>query len=137
MPCFDVTTRRSRGSNELNKRYPPDYNGPTGVGHVIRTGQPELYSEISDEMLVAGAKDERHLGIMRELQIKSALVVPMIARGHTLGALTLISTQKDRRYGAADVALPWRSPTRAASPSTTPALPSALAASDQVAFWQR
>ena len=109
-----VDQAKIKWAKELNKRYPPDYAGPTGVGHVIRTGQPELYSEISDEMLVAGAKDEHHLEIMRELQIKSALVVPMIARGETLGALTLISTRKGRRYGEADLALAMEIATRAA-----------------------
>lgn len=109
-----VDDDKIKWAKELNKRYPPDYDGPTGVGHVIRTGEPELYSEISDEMLVAGARDEHHLEIMRELQIKSALVVPMIARGHTLGALTLISTQKGRRYGDADLALAMEIATRAA-----------------------
>jgi PAS domain S-box-containing protein len=109
-----VDEAKIKWAKELNKRYPPDYAGPTGVGHVIRTGQPELYSDISDEMLVAGAKDEHHLEIMRELQIKSALVVPMIARGQTLGALTLISTRKGRRYGDADLALAMEIATRAA-----------------------
>jgi len=109
-----VDEAKIKWAKELNKRYPPDYEGPTGVGKVIRTGQPELYSEITDEMLVAGAKDEQHLAIMRELQIRSALVVPMIARGHTLGALTLISTQNGRRYGDADLALVMEIATRAA-----------------------
>ena len=101
-------------AKELNKRYPPDYNGPTGVGHVIRTGQPEIYPDISDEMLVASARDENHLGIMRELRFRSALVVPMIARGRTLGALTLVSTEKGRRYGDNDLALAMELATRAA-----------------------
>jgi signal transduction histidine kinase/CHASE3 domain sensor protein len=109
-----VDEEKIKWAKELNKRYPPDYAAPTGVGHVIRTGQPQLYSEISDEMLVAGARDEHHLEIMRELQIKSALVVPMVARGQTLGALTLISTQKGRRYGESDVALVMEIATRAA-----------------------
>ena len=59
-------------------------------------------------MLVAAARDEQHLAIMRELQIKSAMIVPMIARGRTLGAMTLIG-RKGRRYGDADLALAWRS----------------------------
>lgn len=126
-----VDQAKIKWAKELNKRYPPDYDGPTGVGKVIRTGQPELYSEISDEMLVAGAKDEHHLEIMRELQIKSALVVPMIARGHTLGALTLISTQKGRRYGDADLALAMEIATRAAIAIDNAQLyQSALAASE-------
>jgi len=103
-----------RWAKELNKRYPPDHSGPTGVGHVIRTGQAELYADISDAMLVAAARDADHLAIMRELQIRSALIVPMIARGRTLGALTLISSGSGRRYDEADQALAMELATRAA-----------------------
>jgi signal transduction histidine kinase/CHASE3 domain sensor protein len=109
-----VDEEKIKWAKELNKRYPPDYNGPSGAGHVIRTGQPEIYPEITDEMLVAAARDEQHLVITRELQIKSAIIVPMSARGHTLGALTLISTQKGRRYDDADLALALELATRAA-----------------------
>jgi PAS domain S-box-containing protein len=103
-----------RWAKELNRRYPPDHSGPTGVGHVIRTGQAELYGDISDAMLVAAARDADHLAIMRELQIKSALIVPMIARGRTLGALTLISSGSGRRYDEADQTLAMELATRAA-----------------------
>jgi signal transduction histidine kinase/CHASE3 domain sensor protein len=103
-----------RWAKELNRRYPPDHSGPTGVGHVIRTGHAELYADISDAMLVAAARDADHLAIMRELQIKSALIVPMIARGRTLGALTLISSGSGRRYDEADQALAMELATRAA-----------------------
>ncbi len=108
-----IDEERIKWARDLNKRYPPDYTLPTGVGQVIRTGQPEIYPEIPDEMLVASAQDEQHLAIMRELQIESALIVPMIARGRTLGALTLIG-RKGRRYGDADLALAMEIATRAA-----------------------
>lgn len=109
-----VDEARVKWARELNKRYPPDHSAPTGVGEVIRTGQPQIYPEISDEMLVAGAQDEEHLRISRELQIKSAIVVPMSARGRTLGALTLVSSDKGRRYGDEDLALAMELATRAA-----------------------
>ena len=109
-----VDEDRIKWARELNKRYPPDYSGPAGVGHVIKTGLPEIYPEITDEMLAAAARDEDHLGLMRELRFKSALVVPMIARGRTLGALTLVSTDKGRRYGDEDVTLAMEVATRAA-----------------------
>jgi len=118
-------------AKELNKRYPPEYGGQTGVGHVIRTGQAEIYPDITDEMLTAAARDGDHLSIMRELQIRSALVVPMIARGRTLGALTLISTSTGRRYGELDQALAMELATRAAIAIDNAQLyRSALAASD-------
>ena len=103
-----------RWAKELRKRYPPDYSEPTGVGEVIRTGKAAIYPEISEEMIRAGARDEEHLGILQELQIKSALIVPMIARGRTLGALTLISSERGRRYNDADQSLAMELATRAA-----------------------
>lgn len=101
-------------AKELNKRYPPDYSAPGGVGEVIRSGKPEIYPEITDEMLVSTARDAEHLAITRELQIRSALIVPMVARGRTLGALTLISSELGRRYREADQALAVELATRAA-----------------------
>ena len=52
-----------------------------GVWRVVRTGRPELIREITDEMLVAGARDEEHLRVARELNLRSALVVPLFVRG--------------------------------------------------------
>jgi PAS domain S-box-containing protein len=118
-------------ARDLNKKYPPDHSGPTGVGQVIRTGAPQVYPEITDEMLTSSARDDEHLAIMRELQMRSALIVPMIARGRTLGAMTLISTETGRRYGGADQALALELATRAAIAIDNAQLyRSALAASD-------
>jgi PAS domain S-box-containing protein len=92
-------------ARELNRRYPPDPNAATGVPNVLRTGQPELYREISDEMLVAGAVDAEHLRITRELGLRSAIVVPLSAAGRTIGALTLVSAESRRRYTNDDLSL--------------------------------
>jgi signal transduction histidine kinase/PAS domain-containing protein len=92
-----------RWAYELNKRYPPDPDSPTGVYHVLRTGSPELYTEIPDEMLEALARDDEHRRIIQEVGIKSAIVVPLIAHGRTLGALTLVTSESGRRYGKADL----------------------------------
>jgi signal transduction histidine kinase/CHASE3 domain sensor protein len=126
-----IDPAKVKWARELNLRYPPDYNAPTGVGQVIRTGQPEIYPEIPEELLAAGARDEEHLRIIRELQIRSALIVPMNARGRTLGALTLISTEKGRRYNNYDLELAVELATRAAIAIDNAQLyRSALAASD-------
>ena len=120
-----------RWAKELRKRYPPDYGAATGVGQVIRSGKPEMYSDISDDMLAKGAQDDSHLSILRELGIKSALVVPMIARGRTLGALTLISSVPGRRYDEAEESLATELATRAAIAIDNAQLyRAALAASD-------
>ena len=100
-----VDPEKVKWARELSRRYPPNPDAATGSPNVIRTGEPELYPEIPDELLVAGAVDEEHLRIIREVGIHSAIVVPLVAHEHTLGALTLISAESGRRYGHADLAL--------------------------------
>jgi serine phosphatase RsbU (regulator of sigma subunit) len=90
---------------ELQRRYPPDRESPTGVGNVVRTGRCEIYEEITDDMLVAGARDAEHLRLSRELNLRSAIVVPLNGHDRTLGAITLIRAETDRRYTDADLAI--------------------------------
>jgi signal transduction histidine kinase len=101
-------------ARELNRRYPPDPAAPTGVPNVIRTGRPELYPEISDELLAASAVDAEHLRILRQLGFTAAIVVPLQARGRVLGAMTLVSAESGRRYTDADLRLAQELGNRAA-----------------------
>ncbi|MEO8576026.1 MAG: ATP-binding protein [Gemmatimonadales bacterium] len=98
-----VDPEKVKWAHELNKRYPPDSNASTGVPQVIRTGEPELYPEIPDELLVAGAIDEEHLRISRELGLRSAMIVPLSTPDRTLGAITVVSAESGRRYSEADL----------------------------------
>src|SRR6185436_17645755 len=79
---------RIRLAHELMQQYPPDPEAPGGVHAVLRTGKPEIVSEITDEMLVRGAKDEQHLRLIRSLGLKSYICVPLVVSGNVLGALT-------------------------------------------------
>ena len=90
-------------AQELRGRYPIDPDDPTGVPNVIRTGRSELYPEITDELLVQGARDEEQLALLRSLGLRSVLIVPLAARGHTLGAITLVSAESGRTYGSEDL----------------------------------
>lgn len=90
-------------AEELQERYPTDMNAPTGASNVIRTGVSELYPEISEELLAAGAQDEEHLRISLALQLRSALIVPLAVHDRVLGAITLIAAESGRRYTSDDV----------------------------------
>ncbi|MFN2518097.1 MAG: GAF domain-containing SpoIIE family protein phosphatase, partial [Jatrophihabitantaceae bacterium] len=92
-------------ARELQQRYPPDPAQKTGSPNVIRTGVSELYAEITDDMLTAASIDEEHVRLMRALNLHSALIVPLQARGRTLGAVTLMWAETRRRYGPLDLAL--------------------------------
>ncbi len=90
---------------EIEDKYPPDPNAPTGVPAVIRSGKSEIYSEIPREMLSAAAIDEEHMRIIDEIGLSSALVVPLIARGHVLGSLTLVWAESKKHYDNDDLAV--------------------------------
>jgi PAS domain S-box-containing protein len=100
---------------ELQERYPPDPDAPRGAAAVIRSGVPELLSEITDELLAEAAVDELHLDLLRGLGISSAVSVPLIARGRTLGAITLVGSGPDRRFGEDDLYLAEELARRAAT----------------------
>src|SRR5919199_1666621 len=80
-------------ARELQERYPPDPEASRGVRRVVRSGRSEFYPDITDEMLVAAARDAQHLRLMREIGFVSAIIVPLVARGRTLGAITLVSAE--------------------------------------------
>jgi PAS domain S-box-containing protein len=87
----------------LFQQYPPAFTAPSGIGAVLRTGRAEVVAELSDAMLVAAAQDATHLELLRTLGFVSIMIVPLIARGRTLAALTFVSSQPERRYGADDL----------------------------------
>jgi GAF domain-containing protein len=88
----------------LQERYPPRMDAPTGVPNVIRTGVSELHPSLSQAQLQAGARDEEHLELIRQLGLASALVVPLTGRRGTFGALTLIAAESGRHFDEADLA---------------------------------
>lgn len=87
----------------LQERYPSSPEATTGVHEVLRTGRPIHYPVLTDEMLVAGARDPEHLRILRELGMHSIAIVPLAARGRTLGALTFVSASAERGLTNEDV----------------------------------
>ena len=96
---------RRREAERLSQ-YPPDLNAPGGSGKVLRTGQPEFYAELSDEAAMAAARnDPELLALLRQMGFASYVIVPLIARDRTLGALSLVAGEARRRYGPADLAL--------------------------------
>ena len=95
-----------RWAYELQDRYPPDPDAPTGVPQVLRTGKPEFFPELPQELLDEAIGDDEELRrIIDELGLKSTICVPLVARNRTLGALTLIAAETHPPYTEADLAL--------------------------------
>jgi PAS domain S-box-containing protein len=79
---------------------------PGSAAQVLRTGEPVLIPELPD-----AAFYERELGggerldVVVRLEPRSLMCVPLLARGRTIGAITLVSSRPERRYDEEDLAL--------------------------------
>src|SRR6476661_1802817 len=73
------------------------------VPQVIRSGRPQIIPAIPDELLRRFARDEQHLQGLRSFGLRSLLIVPLTARGRTLGAITLVTAESGRHYSEADL----------------------------------
>jgi PAS domain S-box-containing protein len=98
----------------MRRDYPPELRPDRGMGRVLRTGEAELYAEVPEALLVEGARDERHLELLRSVGLKSAMIIPMIARGRSLGTLTFATSESERRFDVDDLELGRHIATRAA-----------------------
>src|SRR5437588_5960099 len=101
-----VDPEKVRLAGELAEKYPPDPDATYGVSHVIRTHRPELFPEITDELLQQATADTPELlEVLRELGLRSSMCVPLVARDRTLGAITFVSAESGRRYDESDLAV--------------------------------
>jgi signal transduction histidine kinase len=98
----------------VGQRYPPKLDDPRRAA-VLASRQTQFLAEIPDELLAAAAEDEEHLAILRQLDLRSAIVVPLVARGRSLGVLTLIRSDTSRPFAQADVELAEELARRAAA----------------------
>ncbi len=76
---------------------------PTALRDVVRTGIPSLVPEITDEMLQGAARSPEHLEILRELQMRSVMLVPMRAGARRVGGMSLVMAESGRRFTEDDL----------------------------------
>jgi hypothetical protein len=102
-PAVSEATQ-SAAAHQLQQYY-PDPNSSNPIAKVLRTGQAEVIPDIPDSLLVATIPEAEHLQLVDGLGLKSAVIVPLVARKRILGAITLVTAQVGRRYGTSDLAI--------------------------------
>ena len=90
---------------DLMARYPLRPTSKYGVPAVLRTGRSVLRREVPAEIVSALARTPEDLATLRSLELRSVMIVPLIARGRTLGAITFLTAGSDRRYDERDLAV--------------------------------
>jgi GAF domain-containing protein len=79
-------------AEDYSRHYPETMVPDHGLGKVLSTGEPEIVSPITDEMLTLAAIDEEHLRLLRLLKLSGSILVPLQSRGKVLGAIRLLGT---------------------------------------------
>ncbi|HEY9229212.1 MAG TPA: histidine kinase dimerization/phospho-acceptor domain-containing protein, partial [Gemmatimonadaceae bacterium] len=100
-----IETPGFRRMSEVRARTSLSASASTGLANVIRTGEPEFVARVDDAFLTRQARSPEHLEVLRVLGVRSAMIVPMIARGQIVGALTLVRTRPDPPFDDGSLAL--------------------------------
>jgi PAS domain S-box-containing protein len=103
-----IAVHGDEGAKEIVDRlhdWPPDPKSGHPAITVLRSGEPELVPEASDELLRALSPDEACYKVLKASGLNSCLCVPIVARSW-LGTLTLLArSSSGRRYGEPGLAL--------------------------------
>lgn len=85
-------------AREFGERYPSRLSDPRGVAEVIRTGEPQVIN-ITEELLAATDASEEQIEFVRQLEMRSLLIVPLAVAGKPpIGALTLVRAESGRAF---------------------------------------
>ncbi|MDB4961047.1 MAG: hypothetical protein JWP01_1046 [Myxococcales bacterium] len=84
---------------------PPSVDDPSEVQVALKTQKTQFIARVTDEHLQKIAYDPNHLEALRALAMTSYVVVPIVARGMAVAAITVARCGARRPFGAEEVVL--------------------------------
>ncbi len=88
----------------IRRESPLDPGGDHPVAQVLRLQQPMIWRDLkAPEVAAKVAQNDEHTQLMQDAGYNSAAVVPLIARGRTLGALSFLHAYSNLRYDPGDL----------------------------------
>jgi PAS domain S-box-containing protein len=100
-----VDKEKSNLSEDVRRFAPPKSAEKHPIPTVLRTGEPVLISEVTDDWLQSIAVSPEHLSFLRGLQMCSLMTVPMRIGEKSLGTMTFANSVSNRRYRSDILAL--------------------------------
>lgn len=85
-------------AHELLERNPVELAQPAGIAQAIRSGTTQFFPEITLETLTAQGYGPEYTATIDRLGLHACLIVPLLARGRTLGALSLLLAEPGRHF---------------------------------------
>ena len=78
--------------------------GPDGqLAASLERNDPILFSTITADMFIGGARNDEHLSMLRDLGMRSAIVAPLHAGGHVIGGILMYTAESLRVFEQSDV----------------------------------
>jgi serine phosphatase RsbU (regulator of sigma subunit)/PAS domain-containing protein len=102
-------------AQEYARRWPARLTDPSGNVEVLRSGQPLLIPEVTEEMWEQAPIEPEQREVARRLGASSVLAVPMGTPELVVGVLALVNGEGSRRFDAADLELALELGRRAAT----------------------
>ena len=88
---------------EFRRLYPPDPHSSRGTPAVLRSGKSELVAEITDAAIDASAPDARYARMLKQIGLRSLIMVPLVAVGERLGTMAFALSSGQRRFDESDL----------------------------------
>lgn len=88
---------------EYRARNPTELDALTGVPAVLRTGKTEFYPVITFEMIEQAMKNKDDIEFMRQLDLHSLIVAPLVVNGEVRGGISFASSDSGRYYTEQDL----------------------------------
>src|SRR4051794_8053770 len=99
-----ATPERAARLGRIRRDQPLDPGGEHPVAQVLRLNQPMIWRDLkAPEVVDKVSQNDDHLQLMVDAGYNSAAVVPLVARGRTLGALSFLHAHGDLRYDRGDL----------------------------------
>jgi PAS domain S-box-containing protein len=88
----------------IRRETPLNPAGEHPVAQVLRLNQPMIWRDLkAPDVVDKVSQNNDHLQLMQDAGYNSAAVVPLVARGRTLGALSFLHAHGDMRYDPGDL----------------------------------
>ncbi len=84
-----IDVERQVALHDLRRRWPPTPASRPPAARVRTTGLTEVFETFPDEMWRDLAQDDAHLRALRGLGLRAGVTVPLVARGHVVGAMSV------------------------------------------------
>ncbi|UGS34774.1 GAF domain-containing protein [Capillimicrobium parvum] len=95
--------RKRALAEQMWQLYPPTADRPDLSRRLLKTGRPELVSDVSEGFLQSVAQTADHLRMLHELGLRSLLAVPLRTRGRVLGTILLANAESSKRFTEEDL----------------------------------